>query len=197
MPRDGSGTRREILDTAMRLFVDQGYDKTSLREIAESVGVTKAALYYHFRTKDDIVRAAMADYYGTIGDVVDWLETVPAGKARDVELVDRLRELFDGPLGLAMRFSQANPTVMNRDEFHGASVTQLQRLVRLVAGPEAAAGSALRATLAFGALVLGTIGDEDAPFPLGSPEDRADAGRVIALELLAGIRAASPAPAAT
>jgi len=194
MPRDGSGTRREILDTAMRLFVDQGYDKTSLREIAESVGVTKAALYYHFRTKDDIVRAAMTDYYGTIGDVVDWLDTVPPGKARDAELVDRLRDLFDGPLGLATRFSQANPTVMNREEFHGASVTQLQRLVTLVAGPDAAPGSVLRATLAFGALVLGTLGDEAAPFPMGSADERADAGRTIALELLAGIRRASPSP---
>ncbi|MFC8733199.1 TetR/AcrR family transcriptional regulator [Luteimicrobium sp. NPDC057192] len=193
MPRDGSGTRREILDTAMRLFVDQGYDKTSLREIAESVGVTKAALYYHFRTKDDIVRAALQDYYGTVGDVVDWLETVPPGEARDVELVDRLRALFDGPLGLAMRFSQANPTVMNREEFHGASGRELRRLVQILAGPDAAADAALRATLAFGALVLGTIGDQDVPFPMGSVEDRAGAGRTIALELLAGVRS-TPSP---
>jgi AcrR family transcriptional regulator len=50
-------TRQEILDTALELFADQGYDKTSLREIAERVGVTKAALYYHFRSKEDILVA--------------------------------------------------------------------------------------------------------------------------------------------
>ena len=50
-------TRQEILDTALELFADQGYDKTSLREIAEQVGVTKAALYYHFRSKEDILVA--------------------------------------------------------------------------------------------------------------------------------------------
>jgi AcrR family transcriptional regulator len=194
MPRDGSGTRRQILDTAMRLFVDQGYDKTSLREIAEAVGVTKAALYYHFRTKDDLVRAALGEYYGAIGDVVDWLETVPPGDARDVELVDRLGDLFTGPLGLALRFSQANPTVMNREEFHGVTVERVQHFVTLLAGPGAPPEAALRATLAFGALVLGTFRDDDNPFATGTPEERAAAGRTVALELLAGIRRASPAP---
>jgi AcrR family transcriptional regulator len=50
-------TRQEILDTSLELFADQGYDKTSLREIAERIGVTKAALYYHFRSKEDILLA--------------------------------------------------------------------------------------------------------------------------------------------
>ena len=40
---------------ALELFNEQGYDKTSLREIAERLGVTKAALYYHFRSKEDIL----------------------------------------------------------------------------------------------------------------------------------------------
>ena len=48
-------TRQRILDVALDLFVEQGYEKTSLREIAERVGVTKAALYYHFQSKEDIV----------------------------------------------------------------------------------------------------------------------------------------------
>jgi AcrR family transcriptional regulator len=48
-------TRQRILDVALDLFVEQGYEKTSLREIAERVGVTKAALYYHFQSKEDII----------------------------------------------------------------------------------------------------------------------------------------------
>ncbi len=52
-----SDTRQDILDAALVLFSEQGYDKTSLREIAEQVGVTKAALYYHFRSKQDILLA--------------------------------------------------------------------------------------------------------------------------------------------
>ncbi len=46
--------RERILDVALELFTEQGYEKTSLREIADRLGVTKAALYYHFPSKGDI-----------------------------------------------------------------------------------------------------------------------------------------------
>ena len=42
---------------ALDLFIEQGFDGTSLRQIAEQLGVTKAALYYHFASKDDILLA--------------------------------------------------------------------------------------------------------------------------------------------
>jgi AcrR family transcriptional regulator len=50
-------TRDRILDVALDLFIAKGYDKTSLREIAEQLGFTKAALYYHFESKEDILMA--------------------------------------------------------------------------------------------------------------------------------------------
>jgi AcrR family transcriptional regulator len=50
-------TRERILDVALDLFIEKGYDKTSLREIAEGLGFTKAALYYHFPSKQDILKA--------------------------------------------------------------------------------------------------------------------------------------------
>jgi AcrR family transcriptional regulator len=50
-------TRERILDVALDLFTEQGFDGTSLRQIAEQLGVTKAALYYHFTSKDDILLA--------------------------------------------------------------------------------------------------------------------------------------------
>ena len=53
-------TRDRILDVALDLFIEQGYDKVSLREVAERVGVTKAALYYHFTSKDDIFRTLVS-----------------------------------------------------------------------------------------------------------------------------------------
>jgi AcrR family transcriptional regulator len=50
-------TRERILDVALDLFIEKGFDKTSLREIAEQLGFTKAALYYHFASKEDILMA--------------------------------------------------------------------------------------------------------------------------------------------
>ena len=63
-PRAGAGrhpdegdTRERILDIAMDLFIEQGYDKTSLRQIADRLGFTQAAIYYHFAAKQDILVA--------------------------------------------------------------------------------------------------------------------------------------------
>ena len=46
-------TRAQAQKVALELFAEQGYEKTSLREIAERLGVTKAALYYHFKSKEE------------------------------------------------------------------------------------------------------------------------------------------------
>jgi AcrR family transcriptional regulator len=52
-------TRQQILETAQRLFAELGYDATSLQMIADEMGLTKAAVYYYFRAKSDILHAAM------------------------------------------------------------------------------------------------------------------------------------------
>jgi AcrR family transcriptional regulator len=56
-PSQVMSTRDRILDVALDLFIEKGYDKTSLREVAEHLGLTKAALYYHFESKEDILMA--------------------------------------------------------------------------------------------------------------------------------------------
>jgi AcrR family transcriptional regulator len=70
----GEDTRRRILDVSAALFVEQGYDGTSLREIAERLGVTKAALYYHFSSKDQILRALLEPGNVIITELIARLE---------------------------------------------------------------------------------------------------------------------------
>ncbi|HTW03701.1 MAG TPA: TetR family transcriptional regulator [Streptosporangiaceae bacterium] len=53
----GPSTRERILDVAMDLFTDQGFDATSMREIAERLGISKPAIYYHFASKEEILMA--------------------------------------------------------------------------------------------------------------------------------------------
>jgi len=52
-------TRDKILDVALELVVAKGFAATSTRELSERLGFTKAALYYHFRTKDDLLFALL------------------------------------------------------------------------------------------------------------------------------------------
>lgn len=47
-------TRQHILDVALRLFSQQGVSATSLAEIANAAGVTRGAIYWHFKNKSDL-----------------------------------------------------------------------------------------------------------------------------------------------
>src|SRR5213082_1716562 len=50
-------TRTRLLQTALRLFTEHGVEGTSLQMIADALGITKAAVYYHFKTKAEITEA--------------------------------------------------------------------------------------------------------------------------------------------
>ncbi len=62
MAHEGS-TRHTILEVADDLFASRGYDAVSIRNIAASAGVAKAAVFYHFATKDDLHAAVLERYY--------------------------------------------------------------------------------------------------------------------------------------
>jgi AcrR family transcriptional regulator len=74
---------------ALELFAEQGYEKTSLREIAERLGVTKAALYYHFKSKEDIVHSFTEDYFAELDALLDWAREQPRTEQARQELLDR------------------------------------------------------------------------------------------------------------
>ncbi|MDO4460088.1 MAG: TetR/AcrR family transcriptional regulator [Clostridia bacterium] len=53
--KDGKERRKEILDVSERLFCINGYDNTSTNEILAEIGIARGTLYYHFRSKEDIL----------------------------------------------------------------------------------------------------------------------------------------------
>jgi len=63
-------SRAAILAAAQRLFVEKGYRGISMREIAEAVGMTKAALYYHFRDKEQLFVAILQAVLSDLGAVI-------------------------------------------------------------------------------------------------------------------------------
>src|SRR5437764_12853166 len=101
LPRDGetnmehtaptprTDTRSRVQKVALELFAEQGYEKTSLREIAERLGVTKAALYYHFKSKEDIVHSFTDDYFAELDALLDWAKDKPRGDGTRREILDR------------------------------------------------------------------------------------------------------------
>ena len=90
-------TRARIQQVALELFAEHGYDKTSLREIAERLDVTKAALYYHFKSKEDIVRSLVEDYFGQIDALIAWAKSRPRTPEARREILGRyVRIVADG-----------------------------------------------------------------------------------------------------
>jgi AcrR family transcriptional regulator len=77
------GTKQHILETARELFTTSGYDGTSIRQLTSSLGITPAALYYHFASKHDVLEGIMASF-------------IEGGDC----LLARLRELDRGPKSL-------------------------------------------------------------------------------------------------
>ena len=57
--QQASNKEARILAAALRLFAERGLDGTSMRDVAEAVGITKATLYHYFTSKNDLFAAVL------------------------------------------------------------------------------------------------------------------------------------------
>lgn len=141
-------TRQRILDIATGLFREQGYAGTSIRDIADGLGMTKAALYYHFTCKDDVLDALVAPTVAAIEGFIDGAEknpgTDPAELLRQfVTILARNAPTLVTALGDPVLRSEAGRFRL---------MAKQARLVTLIAGPDADEVRLLRATAALGAI---------------------------------------------
>lgn len=56
-------TVRKILDTARKLFLEKGYEKTSMQDIVNGLGMSKGAVYHHFKSKEELFEKVVLDFY--------------------------------------------------------------------------------------------------------------------------------------
>ena len=82
-------TREKILDTALRLFRERGFDETTMRDIASEAGVATGAAYYYFHSKEDFV---MGFYRRTAEEA---RELLPGAIDQSNDLRKRLRSIID------------------------------------------------------------------------------------------------------
>jgi AcrR family transcriptional regulator len=81
-------TRSRTLAVAMQLFSQYGFAGTSLQMIADELELTKAAIYYHFRTRDELLLALMRPMLTEIGNVVETAERQGGTQARAEAMLD-------------------------------------------------------------------------------------------------------------
>jgi AcrR family transcriptional regulator len=180
---DEGDTRERILDVALDLFTEQGYDKTSLRQIAEPLGFTQAAIYYHFAAKEDILIALHMRLHELARPVLEQLaaESGPSGWAAVLRgLVDTVqdhRKLFV--------LHQRNQTALAglHIKGHDGDHEELEQQFRLILGnPAIPARDRVRLSCALGALLSFLMAFND----LGdlSPETYGDLLREAITDLL-------------
>ncbi len=89
--RSGRETRERIEKESMRLFAEKGFHGTSVKDIAAAVGVADAALYRHFKSKDEIAGTLFRTHYSALAREIARIGQTSA-PFRDI--VARLVELF-------------------------------------------------------------------------------------------------------
>ena len=82
--------RAEFVGIAAALFADRGFSATSLDDIAAEAGYSKAAVLYHFGSKDDLLVAVIEHHIDATTDLVASLEDDPAGAQRVDQAIDAL-----------------------------------------------------------------------------------------------------------
>jgi AcrR family transcriptional regulator len=150
-------TRSRIQSTALELFIQQGFTATSLQQIADRVGVTKAALYYYFPSKADLARSIFLPWKEDLDRFLDDAEADPDRPPRELisdafDVLVRHREAF-----LAM---MTDGSILVHVDLVSWTKEWADRLQRLFVGPDPTMYQRTRVSVAFGGL-------NDAIFLLG------------------------------
>jgi AcrR family transcriptional regulator len=162
-PTSGS-TRERILDIALELFNEKGYEGTSLREISERLGTTKAALYYHFERKQDILlelhlrlHALGREAFHLLGSLEDGQERADAWPGLLDDFID---QVIDNPE--LFLFHQRNHRALEQiqdDERHQAENEDIeQQMRRLLASPDIPLAQRVRMACSAGAVIVVLMG---------------------------------------
>jgi AcrR family transcriptional regulator len=159
--RPRSDTRQRIQEVARDLFARQGVQRTSLQDIADELGITKPALYYHFSSREDLVRSILMPLIEEGERFVVDQESL--GK------VD-VRVLLEGYFDFHYRHRRDLMVVVTELPMLadlGLIDTVLawrERLGRLVFGPKPTLAQATRAVVAFGGMQDCCMHFPDAPY---------------------------------
>jgi AcrR family transcriptional regulator len=173
-------TRSKIQDVALRLFIENGYEATSLREIAEEVGVTKAALYYHFKTKDEIVTSLIDDRIARLEALIEWGQSLPRTPQARVEFVTRYAdELHEGRHHDIIKFFERNQTALRENPKSERMRDLMLTMINFLTDEGAHPADRLRSALVIFALHAGSFVLNDI-----SDDERRDASLEVALELI-------------
>mgnify|MGYP005992158489 FL=1 len=105
--RKRSGRKAQIIDVSTELFREKGYHATSLDDIADRIGFTKPAIYYYFKSKEDIL-------FAIVDEIVDsGLERMEAVAATDLSPTEKMHDLLAENTRVILENLDANSVFYN------------------------------------------------------------------------------------
>jgi len=179
-PARRSDTRARIQRVALELFAEQGYERTSLREIAERLGVTKAALYYHFKSKEDIVRSFTEDHFCRLDALIAWGRQQPPTPHTGHEILERyITILIEGSeVFLFLERNQASVASSGGGKQRFEQFRpRLNALAEIITGPNAKPRAHIRAAAAIFAVSAACMFFTHDPLTPAGPQESGTDGR--------------------
>jgi len=152
--REPSSTRGRILEVARGLFCSRGYDRTPLRAISDALGVTKAALYYHFRAKEDLLVAIVGPMLDRIDQMFAAIDTsLPEPVQQRAFLATYVEELVAQPEVIALLIRDHSVAEHPLGRRFAAQHARMRELLDAGDGP----AGVIRTTTALRALELAVV----------------------------------------
>jgi AcrR family transcriptional regulator len=173
-------TRQRIQHAALDLFIERGYEKTSLREIAERLKITKAALYYYFKAKEDILVSLFADLCQTLDELIEWGRRQPRTPETKQELLRRYSDAL-GDTTPILHFAQDNGAALRDLSAGQAFRERMSALAQLVIEADAPLIDNVRGISALFTVHFGTFALRDLD---GEPQQKRRAILDVAIELI-------------
>jgi AcrR family transcriptional regulator len=151
-----TAAQTRVLDAAMKLIAEKGVSGTSLQMIAGAMGVTKAAVYRQFKTKEEIVIAITERELGRIEDAVEAAEAEGHGlRAREV-LLDRMIDQAIERRGV-VSVLQFDPVIIRLQAEHEPFQRFIERLYAALLGTEAGVEARLHAAMLSSAISVAVM----------------------------------------
>lgn len=151
-----ASTRQRLVDAAVTLFIRHSFAGTSLQMIADELGFTKAAIYHHFRTREQLLAAVL-------DPILDELRTIVGDAQTRRTPHARAEAMLSGYVALAVRnralvaVLAADPSVATALQEHPSWRELIDRQLGLLADVDAGTAGEIKAAMVF-AGIAGAVG---------------------------------------
>ena len=159
-------TRQRLIEVAVDLFTRHSFAGTSLQMIADEMGFTKAAIYYHFRTREELLAAVVEPIFEQLSAIITAAESQRSAAARADHMLLGYAELAVANRALVSVLAcDPSVTTLLRDQPHWSEL--INRQLALLAGDVRDAGGLIKATVVLAGISSAVgptwiaVGDDD------------------------------------